>query len=117
RTRLFGSTSEHAMRERIGSLSVAPDRSAETRWIRETLENGQKINLETKRRRKDGTLVDVSISGAPIRVSGTQASVYVLYRDITEQKRAEALSSAVYRIAQRTSTAEDLQQFYAPIHT
>src|SRR5437899_6299907 len=95
---------------------VPRDRSAETGWVREALENGQKIKLETTRRRKDGTLVDVSISGAPNRVSGTQASVYVLYRDITEQKRAEALSSALYRIAQRTSTAEDLQQFYAAIH-
>jgi len=115
-TRMFGFTAEEALGERIDSLIVPPDRNAESRWIRETLEKGQKVNLETKRRRKDGTLVDVSISGAPIQVGGTQASVYILYRDITEQKRAEALSSALYRIAQRTSTAEDLQQFYAAIH-
>ena len=40
----------------------------------------------------------------------------VLYRDISEQKRAEALHSALYRITQKTSSADDLQQFYAAVH-
>jgi len=110
-TRVFGFTPEEAVGQRIDALIVPPERHAETRWIGETLQKGQKIRLETKRRRKDGTLVDVCISGAPVIVGGTQVGVYVLYRDISEQKRAEALSSALYRIAERTSSAEDLQQF------
>src|SRR5437870_1173503 len=112
-TRMFGFTPEEAVGQRIDALIVPPERHAETRWIGETLQKGQKIRLETKRRRKDGTLVDVCISGAPVIVGGTQVGIYVLYRDISEQKRAEALSSALYRIAERTSSAEDLQQFYA----
>src|SRR3989454_2946032 len=115
-TRMFGFTPEEAVGQRIDALIVPPERHAETRWIGETLQKGQKIRLETKRRRKDGTLVDVCISGAPVIVGGTQVGVYVLYRDISEQKRAEALSSALYRIAERTSSAEDLQQFYAAMH-
>src|SRR5216684_3539562 len=115
-TRMFGFTPEEAVGQRIDALIVPPERHAETRWIGETLQKGQKIRLETKRRRKDGTLVDVCISGAPVIVGGTQVGVYVLYRDISEQKRAESLSSALYRIAEKTSSAEDLQQFYAAIH-
>ena len=115
-TRVFGFTPEEAVGQRIDALIVPPERHAETRWIGETLQKGQKIRLETKRRRKDGTLVDVCISGAPVIVGGTQVGIYVLYRDISEQKRAEALSSALYRIAERTSSAEDLQQFYAAMH-
>jgi PAS domain S-box-containing protein len=40
----------------------------------------------------------------------------VLYRDISEQKRAEALNSALYRITQQANSIEDLQQFYAAVH-
>jgi len=115
-TRMFGFLSEEALGRRIDSLIVPPDRNSETRWIGEVLNQGQKVTLETKRQRKDGTLVDVFISGAPIIVGGNHVAAYVLYRDISEQKRAESLSSALYRIAEKTSSAEDLQQFYAAIH-
>src|SRR5713226_2846085 len=115
-TRMFGFLPEEALGRRIDSLIVPPDRNSETRWIGEVLNRGQKVTLETKRQRKDGTLVDVFISGAPIIVGGNHVAAYVLYRDISEQKRAESLSSALYRIAEKTSSAEDLQQFYAAIH-
>ena len=115
-TRVFGYMPEEALGQRIDKLIVPPDRSAETRWISETLEKGEKVALETKRQRKDGSLVDVCISTAPVIIGGAQAAIYALYRDISDQKRAEALSSALYRIAERTSSAEDLQQFYAAMH-
>ncbi len=115
-TRIFGFGPEEALGERIDSLIVPPDRSAETRWITELLVKGQKVVLETKRQRKDGTLLDVFISTAPIMIGGKQVALCVLYRDISEQKRAEALNSALYRITQETNSAEDLQQFYAAVH-
>ncbi|HET7442921.1 MAG TPA: PAS domain S-box protein [Terriglobales bacterium] len=115
-TRMFGYSSEEALGQRIDTLIVPPDRNAETRWIAETVEKGQKVSLETKRRRKDGTLLDVSISSSPVLIGDSKAAIYVLYRDISDQKRAEAVSSALYRIAERTSSAEDLQQFFAAIH-
>ncbi len=115
-TRIFGFSPAEALGERIDSLIVPPDRSAETRWIAELLVKGQKVVLETKRQRKDGTLLDVFISAAPIVIDERQVAMCVLYRDISEQKRAEALHSALYRITQKTSSADDLQQFYAAVH-
>jgi PAS domain S-box-containing protein len=115
-TRIFGFGPAEALGQRIDSLIVPPDRSAETRWISELLVKGQKVVLETKRQRKDGTLLDVFISTAPIVIDGKQVAMCVLYRDISEQKRAEALNSALYRITQETSSAVDLQQFYASVH-
>jgi len=38
-------------------------------------------------------------------------------RDITERKRSEAVQSALYRIADMTAAAEDMQEFYEAIHT
>src|SRR5580700_10140037 len=116
-SRIFGFAPEEAAGQRIDSLIVPPDRSAETRWIADLLVKGQKVVLETKRQRKDGTLLDVFISTAPIVIDGKQVAMCVLYRDISEQKRAEALHSALYRITQKTSAAEDLQQFYAAVHS
>jgi len=115
-TRMFGFLPEEASGRRIDSLIVPPDRSSETQWIGDVLRQGQKVSLETKRQRKDGTLVEVSVSGAPVMVGASQVAAYVLYRDITEQKRAESLSSALYRIAEKTNSAEDLKQFYGSIH-
>jgi two-component system cell cycle sensor histidine kinase/response regulator CckA len=107
-TRIFGFGPTEALGQRIDSLIVPPDRSAETRWITDLLVKGQKVVLETKRQRKDGTLLDVFISTAPIMLDGKQVALCVLYRDISEQKRAEAryrslVQSAVYGIY-RSST-------------
>ena len=115
-TRIFGFYPEEALGQSIDSLIVPPDRNAETLWITELLVKGQKVVLETKRQRKDGALLDVLISAAPIVIDGKPVATCVLYRDISEQKRAEALNSALYRITQKTSSAEDLQQFYAAVH-
>jgi PAS domain S-box-containing protein len=114
--RMFGFTGEEALGRPLAELVVPADRTAESDWIQEAVEKGQKIALETKRRRKDGTLVDVSVSCAPVVVGTKQVGICVLYRDIVEHKRALALSSALYRIAERTSSASHLQGFYASIH-
>jgi PAS domain S-box-containing protein len=48
------------------------------------------MEVETIRRRKDGSQVRVSILAVPvIAASGEQVANYAIYRDITEQKRAE----------------------------
>ena len=39
------------------------------------------------------------------------------YRDISDRKRVEALSSALYRVAEKSSSAHDLQQFFAAVHS
>jgi two-component system, cell cycle sensor histidine kinase and response regulator CckA len=98
------------------SLIVAPDRSAEARWIDEVLAERKKLSLETKRQRKDGTQFEVFLSAAPVLVSGKRVGAYVVYRDISDQKRAEALSSALYRIAEKAGAAEEIQHFYSSIH-
>ena len=115
-TRLFGFSSEEAVGHALDALIVPPDRYAETAWIRECIRKGHKVSLETRRRRKDETLVDVMVSVAPVVVNGERVAAYASYRDITEQKRTEELNSALYAIAARTHSAEDLQAFFAAIH-
>jgi PAS domain S-box-containing protein len=115
-TRLFGFTAEEAAGKRLDVLIVPPDRYAETAWIEESLKTERKLTLETRRQRKDGSLVEVLLSASRVTVNGKALGAYVSYRDITEQKRAEDLNAALYAIAARSQSAEDLQQFFAAIH-
>lgn len=115
-TRMFGFTAKESVGQRIDELIVPADRGAETRWIGERLSQGEKVAIETRRKRKDGSLVDVFLAAAPVIIGGRKIASYVLYRDITEQKKTETLGSALYRIAEKTSSAADLQHFYSSIH-
>jgi len=113
--RMFQYKAGEVLGRPIEQLIVPPEREAESRWIAECVEKGGKITLETQRRKKDGSLLDVSISCAPL-TEGDQTAFYVVYRDISERKQAEVLSSALYNIAAANSTAHTLQQFFAAVH-
>jgi two-component system cell cycle sensor histidine kinase/response regulator CckA len=116
-TRLFGFSAAETLGRPIAPLIVPPDRYAETAWIAESVDKGKKISLETRRRRKDGSLVDVLLSVSPVLLNGHKIANYASYRDISEEKRTEELNAALYAIAARNQATEDLQQFYAAIHS
>jgi two-component system cell cycle sensor histidine kinase/response regulator CckA len=114
--RLFGYSAAQVLSHPIDPLILPPDRTAEAHWIAQCLQRGEQITLETQRRHRDGNLIDVSVTTAPLVVNGRTASFYILYRDISARKRAEALSSLLYRIGEKASATEDLQQFFAALH-
>ena len=113
---MFGFTLADTHNQPIDDLVFPPDRAAEAQWIAQCLQRGEKLTLETQRRCKDGSLLDVSVSSAPLLIDGKVTGFYAVYRDISERKRAEALSSALYRIAEKSSATKDLQQFFAAVH-
>jgi two-component system cell cycle sensor histidine kinase/response regulator CckA len=115
-TRIFGYSQEDIVGQPIESFFFPVDRNSEFQWGKSVLARGQRATLETKRLRKDGTLVEVYASVAPVMVAGKQIATYALYRDITAQKRAEAVSSALYRISEKAGSTQDLQEFYAALH-
>jgi two-component system, cell cycle sensor histidine kinase and response regulator CckA len=113
--RMFGYETQEVLGLSLNGLTMPPDREAESRWISECVGRGESITLETERRGKDGRPLEVSVSVMPLG-GGEAAPVCVVYRDVSARKRAEALSSALYRVAERSSTAHDLQQFFAAVH-
>jgi two-component system, cell cycle sensor histidine kinase and response regulator CckA len=114
--RMFGYATNEILGQPLENLVVPAERLAESRWVSEALEKGERITLETKRRKKDGALVDVSVSCAPLWRDGKVVGFYAGYHDISDRKRVEALSSALYRVAEKSSSAHDLQQFFAAVH-
>jgi two-component system cell cycle sensor histidine kinase/response regulator CckA len=115
--RMFGYEPSEVIGQPLENLVVPPERVAESRWVSEALAKGERITLETQRRKKDGSLLDVCLSCAPMRLAGKISGFYAGYHDISDRRRVEALSSALYRVAEQSSSAHDLQQFFAAVHS
>lgn len=115
--RMFGYAEAEVVAQPLENLVVPPERVAESRWVNEALRKGDRITLETQRRKKDGSLLNVSVSCAPLVLDGKIGGFSAGYHDISDRTRVEALSSALYRIAEHSSSAQDLQQFFAAVHS
>ena len=88
-TRIFGYTPEEACGRLIDELIVPEERTAEAKELTDRGHRGDSVDLETVRRRKDGTRVQVSMVCGPVSVAGSRIAQYIIYRDITDRKRAE----------------------------
>jgi PAS domain S-box-containing protein len=61
--------------------------------------------VESRRHRRDGSLVDVRLTAAPMRDGeGRVAQVLVTYQDLTEQRRAQALEAGLRHVLELLST-------------
>ena len=88
--RIFGYTAQEAIGQPVTML-MPPDRVNEEPSILMRVRRGEKIDhYETIRRRKDGTLLDVSLTVSPlIDTHGRVIGASKIARDITERIRAE----------------------------
>jgi PAS domain S-box-containing protein len=87
--RLFGFTAEEAVGKPI-TIIIPADRLDEEPVILGKIARGERIeHFETVRQRKDGSLVDISLTISPIRNSrGEIVGASKIARDITELRRA-----------------------------
>ena len=87
--RIFGYSAEEIVGQHI-SLLMPPERVEDMRRILERVRRGERIDhYETKRRTKDGRIIDVSLTVSPVRdADGNIIGASKVARDITEQKRA-----------------------------
>jgi PAS domain S-box-containing protein len=88
--RLFGYTAEEAIGRPVTML-IPEDRQGEEPEIMSRIRRGERIDhYETIRRRKDGTLIDMSLTVSPIKNDmGRVIGASKIGRDISERKRAE----------------------------
>ena len=88
--RLFGYTAEEMIGKPI-TLLIPPERHDEEPGILESIRRGERLeHYETIRRRKDGSLVDVSLTVSPIRdTQGNIVGASKIARNITQRKRVE----------------------------
>ena len=106
--RLFGYTAEEAIGKSIGFL-IPPERHDEEPTILERIRRGERIeHYETIRQRKDGRLLDISITVSPIRdAQGKIVGASKIARDITRRKRVEiTLRESEQRLRLATQTGK-----------
>ena len=86
--RLFGYSAHDAIGQRI-TIIIPPDRLDEEDRVMQRIRGGARVEpFETVRRRKDGSLVEVSVTVSPIRdASGAIVGASKIARDISEQNR------------------------------
>lgn len=87
----FGYTAEEAVGQSVTML-IPPEHQDEEPEILLRLRRGERVqHYETVRRRKDGSLLNVSLSVSPVKDgSGRIVGASKIVRDITRQKQAEA---------------------------
>ena len=86
--RIFGYTAEEVAGKSV-SILIPPDRLHEEIAILERIRRGERVDhYETVRQRKDGGLIDISLTISPIRnATGEVVGASKIARDITERKR------------------------------
>ncbi|MEP7341324.1 MAG: PAS domain S-box protein [Acidobacteriota bacterium] len=102
--RIFGYTAAEAIGQPI-YLLIPPELREEEDQILGRLKRGERIDhYVTRRRKKDGTLIDVSLTISPIKNNeGELIGASKIARDITEQKCAE---ERLRELAARLSEAD-----------
>ena len=90
-------------------LDLQPERTA-------AAQQGVEVRGELwRQRRKDGRVVEVILFARTIEFEGRAARL-VVTQDITERRQADRLQSALYRIAEVSTTARDINALYPAIH-
>lgn len=96
--RLFGYKAQEIIGKPVTVLMPA-DRIDEEPAILERIRRGERIeHYEAVRRRKDGTLVEISLTVSPLRnMEGVIVGASKIARDITERKRAQEQQNLLLR--------------------
>lgn len=104
---IYGYTAEEMTGRHI-SMLYPPDRAKELEPILARLRQGRQVHhFETRRVRKDGTIIDVSLSVSPIRgEGGVIVGAAAVIWDVTERNWAEAEQRAAEAGRQESARIE-----------
>jgi PAS domain S-box-containing protein len=94
---LFGWTEAEALGRNLDQLVNTPESVDEAATYTEDAHMGRVARGMGKRKRRDGTLVDVELAGVPVMVDGEQVGIMGLYHDITDLLKAQEDAEAANR--------------------
>jgi len=87
---LFGYAQDEAIGRSIDELVTSdPSLRAEATNITAQVHNQERVQVTTRRNRKDGSLIDVEVLALPLILAGEWVGFYGIYHDISERKRME----------------------------
>ena len=92
--RLFGYAEPEVIGRNLDELVTTPETLAEARQYSQQGLAGQLTTGAGRRRRKDGTLVEVELYTIPVFVGGQQVGIIAMYHDVSELLRARREAEA-----------------------
>ena len=98
---LFGYFIEEIKGKSLTDLIVPPELKEEAKFYSDETREGNHVNKESCRRKKDGSDIFVQIIGVPVTVNDKTTGIYGMYVNLTERKKAEIEiqnSNRVYRV-------------------
>ena len=108
---LFGYREAEAVGHLIRDLIVPDELSGESDSLSQKGFEGHTTSATTRRRRKDGSLVDVEVTVVPFaRVDGQPAGAYAIYRDMSEQRDAERHLRAQYAVIEALAHSSTIEE-------
>ena len=109
--KLFGFSADQVINKPI-TVIIPPDRYHEEQQILDRIHAGERVDhFDTVRRRKDGTLVNVSITVSPIRhADGRVIGASKIARDISERVRSARRRLAQYTVASLLAGSWNLEE-------
>ncbi|HKV24338.1 MAG TPA: response regulator [Candidatus Acidoferrum sp.] len=105
-TGLFQFTKDDIIGRPVQGLLARGELLEEAKEITRQARVGEHIQKVTRRRRKDGTLVDVEVHTVGLVVRGDMVGTLVIYQDISVRKRSEEAMQRAKEAAEATSRAK-----------
>ena len=104
--KIFGYSADEIRGLPIDSVIVPPSFEGEAEMLSQRTAEGETVEKETVRKRKDGSLVPVQIYGVPMVTGREQAGIFGMYVDLTRQKQTEEELRKVKEVAEAATRAK-----------
>jgi len=108
--RMFGYREADIIGQPIDPLIVPAENRHEAEALSRLGFAGQTADSVTRRRRKDGSIIDVELTVVPLSHEGTSIGAYGIFRDLTEQKHAERHLRAQYAVVEALAHSATIEE-------
>jgi len=106
---LFGYAEAEIVGQPIDAFIVPHPLMAEAAALSRSGLQGRTARTMTQRRRKDGVLIDVELTVVPLSTDAKAIGAYGIFRDLTEQKRAERHLRAQYAVIEALANSSTIE--------
>lgn len=108
--RMFGYREADMIGRPVNTLIVPAENTREAEALSRMGFSGQATDSMTRRRRKDGAVIDVELTVVPLSRNGTSIGAYGIFRDLTEEKHAERHLRAQYAVVEALAHSATIEE-------